>query len=239
MEKQPHIQLDNHLGISKAILVGDPARLDVLKRLLDSPQEIAYNREFRSISGTYKGIPILGISTGIGAPSCAIAVEELTQIGIKQAIRVGSAGAYQNHIGLGELIIAQAIVRNDGLTMNYAPVELPAIPDLDLLSQAKKLSENYPAHFGIIRSHDGFYMDNNAEIEQKWSALGVLGADMESGALLTLGRLRGLQTLSILNNVVLWGANVKEGINDLVNSAEKVAKGEQASLQLALEILAN
>lgn len=233
---QPHIQLDDTIGLTKAILVGDPARLDALGELLENSQERAYNREFRSISGLYKGTPILGISTGIGAPSAAIAIEELAQIGIKQAIRVGSAGAYQSHIGIGELIIATASVRDDGLTKKYADPALPALPDLDLLLQAKTSAPD--AHFGLIRSHDGFYMDDNAQVEQVWSDYGILGADMESGALFTLGQIRGIQTLSILNNVVLWGQYVQDGINDLVHSQEKAAQGERDSLQVALDILA-
>ena len=234
-ELQPHIQLNDNLGITKAILVGDPKRLNHLKALLEDSSEVAYNREFRSISGTYRGQKILGLSTGIGAPSTAIAVEELKQIGIQTAIRVGSAGAYQSQIALGELIVGTGCVRDDGLTLNYAPINLPAIPTLDLLIKAKELAPQ--AHFGLIRSHDGFYMDDNAKVEEKWSHLGVLGADMESGTLLTLGHLRGIQTLSILNNVVLWGGDVKEGINDLVNQDQQVAQGEMASLHLALEIL--
>lgn len=233
--KQPHIQLSSDLGISKAILVGDPARLDVLKEYLEDVEELAYNREFKSIKGIYQGTTVLGISTGIGAPSAAIAIEELNQIGIKETIRVGSAGAYQSNIGLGELIIGTGCVRHDGLSLNYVPQAYPAVPSLSLLTLAKKLAPD--AHYGIIRSHDGFYMDNNEVVEKEWSAHGVLGADMESGILMTLGRLRGMETLSILNNVVEWGADVKEGINDLVNSENAVASGEKSSLKLALDIL--
>ncbi|CAM3363822.1 Uridine phosphorylase [Streptococcus pluranimalium] len=235
MTRQPHIQLEETLGLRKAILVGDPARLDVLLDFLEDGHELGHNREFRSISGTYKGVPILGISTGIGAPSTAIAVEELAQIGIKEAIRVGSAGAYQSSIALGELIIGTASVRDDGLTSKYVDSALPALPSLKFLMKAKVLAPQ--AHFGMIRSHDGFYMDHNEEVEIFWSEHGVLGADMESSTLLVLGHLRGIQTLSILNNVVLWGQDVQEGINDLVNSEENVSQGEKESLKLALDIL--
>lgn len=232
---QPHIQLDESINLTKAILVGDPARLNRLLELLEDGKELAYNREFRSITGSYQGTPILGISTGIGAPSTAIAVEELAQIGIKQAIRVGSAGAYQSDIELGELIIGTASIRDDGLTNKYADPALPALPSFNLLTKAKMLAPE--VHYGIIRSHDGFYMDNNTQVEEFWSNYGVLGADMESGTLLLVGKLRGMETLSILNNVVLWGQDVQEGINDFVNSESQVAMGEQKSLKLALDVL--
>lgn len=232
---QPHIQLSEEIGIKKAILVGDPARLDTLKGLLDNAEDIAYNREFRSIKGRYNGVEILGLSTGVGGPSATIAVEELAQIGVKEAIRVGSAGAYQPEIGLGDLIIATGVVRNDGISKEYIPVEFPATPDLNLLILAKKYAPF--AYFGTIRSHDGFYMDSNEKTEQLWSDYGVLGADMESGPVMVVGHQRGLKTLSILNNVVLWGGDVKEGVNDLVNEGELVSQGEKASLKIALDIL--
>lgn len=236
-EKQPHIQLTHLNDIQDAILVGDPARLNVLKTLLESPEELEYNREFRSIKGKYKGKEILGISTGIGAPSAAIALEELHNIGINRAIRVGSAGAYQSEIALGELIIGEGAVRCDGLSKKYVPIEYPAVPSFDLITKAHKYAPL--AVYGLIRSHDGFYMKSNDADEKFWSDYGIVGADMESGVIMTIGRLYKMETLSILNNVVLWGGDLAAGVNDLVNADEKVAQGERASLQLALDILSD
>lgn len=95
------------------------------------------------------------------------------------------------------------------------------------------------AVYGIIRSHDGFYMDDNAKNEAFWSGKGIVGADMESGALMTIGRQRGMETLSILNNVVLYEGDLAAGVNDLVNGDDLMAKGEVASLKLALDILSD
>lgn len=233
---QPHIQLSSDMDVSKAILVGDPARLDILKTFLEDAHEVTYNREFRSVVGYYKSTKVLGLSTGVGAPSAVIAIEELAQIGVKEAIRVGSAGAYQDGIELGQLLIATGVVRDDGLSKQYVPVNYPAVPSLRLIHLAKKYAQD-KTWFGIIRSHDGFYMDDNAETEAYWSHFGVLGADMESGAVMTVGDLRGVETLSILNNVVLWQGDLQEGVNNLVNEGEIVAQGERDSLQLALDIL--
>lgn len=235
MEKQPHIQLGSDLNLQDAILVGDPGRLDSLAALMENVKELQYNREFRSICGTYNGKTILGLSTGIGAPSATIAIEELKNIGIKRAIRAGSAGAYQKNIDLGRLIITLGSVRDDGISQKYVHSSYPAVPSFDLLAKAHKYAPT--AVYGIIRSHDGFYMDDNQAEEQKWSEYGVVGADMESSALLTIGRMRGIETLSILNNVVLWGGDIMGGVNSLVNANEKVGQGEKASLKLALDIL--
>ena len=103
--KQPHICLDETLGVRYAILPGDPARLDRVAAQLESMRELAYNREFRSLTGTYKGVPVLAVSTGIGGSSAGICVEELHNIGVEAAIRIGSCGALQKGIALGDLIL--------------------------------------------------------------------------------------------------------------------------------------
>ena len=71
---QPHIQLGKDLQIKYALMPGDPARLDRIAPFLENVTELKFNREYRSLSGTYKGVPILAISTGIGGASAGIAV---------------------------------------------------------------------------------------------------------------------------------------------------------------------
>ncbi len=177
------------------------------------------------------------MSTGIGAPSAGIGVEELHNVNVKNVIRVGSAGAMQKGIGLGELIIGEGAVRDDGLTKKYVPGNYPAVPSFKLMALAHKYAPK--AVYGIIRSHDGFYMDDNAEQEAFWSNKGIVGADMESSTLLTVGRQRGMETLSILNNVVLYEGDLAAGVNDLVNGDDLMTEGEMASLKLAFDILSD
>lgn len=217
-EQQPHTQLTTEIGTDSAVIVGDPARVDTATQLLDDVQEWAFNREYKSILGTYKNKRILVMSTGIGAPSAGIGVEELHNVNVKKVIRVGSAGAMQSGIGLGELIIGEGVVRDDGLTQKYVPGIYPAVPAFRLMALAHKYAPQ--AVYGIIRSHDGFYMDDNAKNEAFWSGKGIVGADMESGALMTL---------SILNNVVLYEGDLAAGVNDLVNGDDLMAKGEGGS----------
>ncbi len=95
------------------------------------------------------------------------------------------------------------------------------------------------AVYGIIRSHDGFYMDDNAEQEAFWSKLGIVCANMESSTLLTIGRQCGTETLSILNNVVLYEGDLATGVNNLVNGDDLMTEGEVASLKLAFDILSD
>ena len=236
-EKQTHTQLTTAIDTDSAIIVGDPARVNKAVPFLEDVQEWAFNREYKSILGTYNGKRILVMSTGIGAPSAGIGVEELHNVNVNKVIRVGSAGAMQAGIGLGALIIGEGVVRDDGLTQKYVPGIYPAVPSFELLALAHKYAPQ--AVYGIIRSHDGFYMDDNAENEAFWSDKGIVGADMESGALMTIGRLRGMVTLSILNNVVLYEGDLATGVNDLVDGDALMAKGEVASLKLALDILSD
>jgi uridine phosphorylase len=80
---QPHTQLTKDIDTDSAIIMGDPARVDTIAKLMDHVIPWAYNREYKSIVGTYKGKKILAMSTGIGAPSAGIAVEEMHNVGIK------------------------------------------------------------------------------------------------------------------------------------------------------------
>ena len=232
---EPHTRLTKEIGTDRAIIMGDPARVAMTVALMENAQDWAFNREYKSVIGDYRGKRLLIMSVGIGAPSAGIGVEELHNVGVRQVIRVGSAGALQKNIKLGELVIAEGVVREDGLSARYAPAVYPAVPSYRLLSMAHKYAPE--SVYGIVRSHDGFYTDDNEEIEAFWSKKGVVASDMESGVLMVIGRQRRMETLSILNNVVLYEADLAEGVNNLVGGADLVAQGEQASLRLALNIL--
>ena len=86
----PHIRLPKDLDVDCVLLPGDPARADTVASHLADARLLASNREFRSWQGTYKGKKMLVTSTGIGAASCAIAVEELIQCGVHNLIRIGN-----------------------------------------------------------------------------------------------------------------------------------------------------
>ena len=112
--KQAHIQLDESVHAPCALMPGDPKRVDVIAQCLDDVEELTFNREYRSIVGTYKGMRVVGISTGMGGSSVAIAIEELKNIGVHTMMRIGSAGALQEAIDLGDLVICEAAVRDEG-----------------------------------------------------------------------------------------------------------------------------
>ncbi len=235
---QAHLQLEK-INAKYAIMPGDPKRIDVIKQFLDNPKELMYNREFRSIEGTYKGLPIIAVSTGVGGSSASLAVEELHNLGVHTMIRVGSAGAYQNNIDLGDLIIAEGAIRDDGVSKTYIDTIYPACPNSDLLFKIIQVCKdlNYQYHTGIVHSHETFYHDENAMQEEKWHKLGVLGADFESAGLFVVGRIRGCRCASILNNVVLYGQDSADSVAEYVNGESKTSIGERKEIEVALEAL--
>lgn len=237
---QPHIQLDENLGIKYAILPGDPARVSRIAEQMEHVEELGFNREYRSVRGSYKGVPVLAMSTGMGGASMAIAVEELKNIGVTHIIRIGSAGALQEGIGLGDLILVNAAVRDDGASRIYAPDTFPGVADPDLLAACIRAGreKGFRCHVGLCRSHDSFYIDNNEDISAAWSKRGVLGSDMETAALFTVARLRGLKAASILNNVVIWGEDTSESIGSYADGASLTAQGERDEITVALEAFA-
>ena len=237
MEIMPHLKLPVDLGIRYAILPGDPARVDRIAKFLESPRELAFNREYKSVGGSYKGVPILALSTGIGGPSTGIAVEELARMGVKAAIRIGSCGALQKNIHLGDLILVQGAVRDEGTSKTYLAPIYPAVPDYELLAACVEAAreKKFSAYVGLARSHDSFYTDREDEIDAYWSGQGILGADMETAALFVIGRLRGMKTASILNTVVEYEENLEENINSYSDGASLTMRGEEQEILTALE----
>lgn len=236
-ELQAHIRIRSDINIKYALLPGDPKRIDAIAKHLTDVVSLADNREYRSISGSYKGVPILALSTGIGGPSTAIAIEELCNCGIKYAIRIGSCGALQPNIEIGHLVLASAAVRDDGVSRTYIGESFPAVSDTDLLFLCENAAKqnNFAYHTGIVRSHDSFYTDREEEICEYWSERGILGADMETAALFVMGRLRGMKTASILNNVVTFGGDAAEGVDNYVTGENLAAEGERREIITALE----
>ena len=239
--KQPHILCSDNDIEKMVILPGDPERVLRVAGFLDTWEEVAYNREFRTIKGTYKEMPITVTSTGIGGASATIALEELIACGAKYFIRIGSAGACNSQIDIGDLIIPTGVVREEGASRMYVSDNYPAVASFNLLRVINDTSIKlgYKTFMGITRSHDSFYIDNEREIMKHWNSKNVLGSDMETSAIYTVGSLRQVQVASILNNVVRYEADVKDAINDYVDDETKATEGEKKEIILALESFYN
>ena len=111
-----------HLGLTKndlqgatlAIVPGDPERVEKIAALMEKPVKLASHREFTTWRAELDGKAIIVCSTGIGGPSTSIAVEELAQLGIRTFLRIGTTGAIQPHINVGDVLVTTASVRLDG-----------------------------------------------------------------------------------------------------------------------------
>jgi uridine phosphorylase len=203
-----------HVGLARGevgeyvLVPGDPGRTPMIAKHLEDAREVAFSREYRTFTGSLGGVPVSAMSTGMGGPSVAIGVEELSELGVHTFIRVGTCGAAQPEIKVGDLVIALGAVRTEGTPNGYVPAEYPAVASLDVVNalvDAARASR-VPHHVGIIRSVDALYSDLvpdsmprphlRDELEM-WSRAGVLSNDMETSTLFVVARLRKLRAGTI------------------------------------------
>lgn len=238
--RMPHINLDETVGTSLAILPGDPKRAERVAEHMEGVADLGMSREYRALRGTYKGVPILAMSTGMGGPSVAIAVEELNRLGFKALIRIGSAGALKPDFQIGDLVIATGAIRDDGTSRLYVDPQYPAIGDftLNCLLKIKATELGFRHRLGIVRTHDALYSDKNPELYSKWATTPCLASDMETSTLFTVASLRGIQAASVLNIVALHKSDIAESICKYASKSDDTMAGETKEIILALEALA-
>jgi uridine phosphorylase len=192
----------------RAILVGDPGRIDLFAEHLDEVRTVGDNRGLRVVTGTSGGVPVTVCAFGMGAPVAVIVLEELAELGARTVLRVGTVMALDSG-ALGDLVVASAAVRGERTSATYVPEGYPAVPDLDLLFGTlvalERLDEQY--RVGLVASLDGFYSEMFAArperedaVEARLRALaadGVIAVDMETSALLVAARKIGVRAGSL------------------------------------------
>lgn len=244
--------LQYHLHIKEGdvgeyvILPGDPKRCQKIAKYFDNPQLVADNREYVTYTGYLNGVKVSVTSTGIGGPSASIALEELVKAGAKKFIRVGTCGGMDTVVKGGDIVIATGAVRMEGTSKEYAPIEFPAVADLDivnsLVQSAKKLGFNY--HTGIVECKDSFYGQHEAdkmpvsyELTNKWRAwlrLGCKASEMESAALFIVGSYLRVQVGSVFL-VVANQEREKQGLeNPVVHDTESAIKVAVEAIKMML-----
>ncbi|HOV49732.1 MAG TPA: uridine phosphorylase [Candidatus Cryosericum sp.] len=197
------------------LLPGDPGRCELIARAFDNPVKVAQNREYVTYSGTLLGERVSVTSTGIGGPSTAIAVEELSMVGADTFIRVGTSGAMQPGMSVGDLAIVTAAIRDEGTSRQYLPVEFPAVADMGVTLALKTAAASlgYPLHLGITQSKDSFYGEISPDRQpvgeelkarrRAWIAGGAICSEMESSTLFVIAsilRRRAGGVMLIVNN---------------------------------------
>ena len=177
------------------LLPGDPGRCEKIAKYFDEPAFLSSNREYTIWTGKLCGKPVSVCSTGIGGPSASIAMEELTNIGADTFIRIGTCGGIDLDVQPGDVVVATGAIRFEHTSMEYAPIEFPAVSDFNIAWALKTASEElgYRTHTGIVQCKDSFYGQHSPEkspvyyeLLQKWESwkrLGVKASEMESAAL--------------------------------------------------------
>ena len=192
------------------IVPGDPNRVPVIAESLENVINQGQNREFNAYKGTHKGIEVSVVSTGIGCPSTAIAVEELSHIGAEVFIRIGTSGSVDKSAKKGDIFIATAAVRDDGTSKQYIPIEFPAIASHNVVGNLIKASKNLniDSKVGICQSKDSFFGETEPDrmpvapyLDFKWKSWqegGVGASEMEAATLFTLSQIKRIEAGAIL-----------------------------------------
>ena len=195
------------------ILPGDPGRCPSIAALFDDAHLVARNREYTTYTGTLLGEKVSVCSTGIGGPSASIAMEELAAIGADTFIRVGTCGGIAMDVLPGDVVVATGAIRYEHTSLEYAPIEFPAVPDFDVTAALKAASESlgYRTHTGVVQCKDSFYGQHSPEkspvyydLLQKWESwkrLGVKASEMESAALFVVAAALGVRCGSCFHAV--------------------------------------
>jgi len=233
---QYHIGLKEGDAGEYVLLPGDPKRCVKIAQHFDDAKLVADRREFVTYTGYLDGTKVSVTSTGIGGASAAIAMEELTKVGAKTFLRIGTCGGMQKEVKSGDIIIATGAIRMEGTSKEYAPVEFPAVANLDvanaLVNAAKNLGYTY--HTGIVQCKDSFYgqhspetMPVGYELMNKWEAwkkLGCLASEMESAALFVVASYLKVRAGSVFLTVANQERE-KAGLeNPVVHDTEKAIK---------------
>ncbi|MCF2663155.1 uridine phosphorylase [Oscillibacter valericigenes] len=238
LEKQFHIHCAPGDVGRYCILPGDPGRVPAIAALFDDAKRVAYNREYNVWTGYLLGEKVTACSTGIGGPSASIAMEELYNCGADTFIRTGTCGGIDLSVQSGDIVVATGAVRYEHTSLEYAPIEFPAVPDLGVtncLAQATK-ALGLPLHTGVVQCKDSFYGQHSPEkspvfyeLQAKWESwkrLGVKASEMESAALFVVAAALGCRCGSCFH--VIWNqereaAGLDQKMNEDTANSVKVA----------------
>ncbi|WP_302081883.1 nucleoside phosphorylase [Salinibaculum rarum] len=233
MGKQPHLLVEEGDLADIALVPGDPGRVDRIAAHCDEATTVAENREYKLVNATYEGTDLTICSTGIGSPSAAIAAEELAAVGVETLIRVGTTGALQSGIEIGDMVVATGAAKDEGTTKRYEDDTVPAVPDYDVLTALVDGAEDNgeDVHVGPIATDDAFYAETDAYVED-WEDAGLLAVEMEAAALFTLARRKGLRAGAICT----VDGNLVEGTQKGETDAEELPAKAKNNVERAIDI---
>lgn len=231
--KIPRTGLPGH-----ALVVGDPERATSVASLLDDSAPIGQNREYRSYSGSWRGVPVVVSSHGVGGPGALCQFVELAEAGVHTFVRFGTAGALRADIADGDLVIPEAAVRDDGVTGQLIHTEFPAYatPEAVIAIDRAAAAHEVRAHRGVVWTRAAFSPMVLDLPVADYVAARVIAIEMELATLLVFAALRGLRAGGVL---VIDGNATAD--NDDPSSYDPhrqvVADGVAAGSRVALDAL--
>jgi Uridine phosphorylase len=231
--KMYHIGLGDGEIAPNVLLPGDPGRCETIAKCFDEAVYLTSHREYLSYNGKYKDVPVAVMSTGMGCPSVAIGIEELKHLDCKNLIRVGTCGGWGYDIKPGSIVIVTGAVRGEGTSLEYVPVEFPAIANIDVVCAMREAAKELgiPAELGLTRSHDAFYRESPGVqdlVEKRirpWAEAGVKVVENESSTLFIVSELLDMRAgtiLVVLDNI--WTGEEIDYDSDLPPLVEKATQ---------------
>lgn len=238
-KKQFHLMITSEDVGRYVILPGDPGRVSKIAAHFEDAHHVAQNREYNIYTGTLCGEKVSAVSTGIGGPSAAIALEELVRCGAHTFIRVGTSGGIDTKVCGGDLILASAAIRGDGTSKEYLPPDYPAVANFEVLSALRNAAERLcdgtagnSYHIGVVQSKDSFYGETNPEtmpireyLQTRWEAYvrcGALASEMECATLFSVGTARHVRVGGVIT--AIWNVErTKAGLDDKVSTSSEKA----------------
>ena len=236
MAKQPHLLVEEDDVTDLAIIPGDPGRVDRIAAQCEDVVEVSQNREYTVVNATYDDRRLTICSTGIGCPSVAIAVEELSRVGVETFLRCGTTGALQAGIEIGDMVVATGAAKEEGTSKRYESELYPAVPDYDALSALVDAAEenDEDVHVGAIVSDDAFYNESDEYIDD-WEDAGLLAIEMEAAAVFSLARRKGLAAGAICTVDGNLVEGTKKGATEDEELPEKARDNVERAIAITLE----
>lgn len=199
----PHISAEPGDFAEAVLLPGDPLRArHIAETHLDDARLVTSVRNMLGFTGTHQGMPVSVMGTGMGVPSSAIYITELTRVyGARRLIRVGSTGAIPEHIGLRDVILAIGASTDSSVNRaRYDGMDFAATADFRLLQAAATAAQTRQAvvHVGNVHTSDLFYAPFPERTLAAWRHMGILAAEMETAGLYGLAAQEGVRALSVL-----------------------------------------
>jgi uridine phosphorylase len=236
MAKQPHLLVEAGDLTDIALVPGDPGRVDRIADKCSNVETVAQNREYKIVNAEYEGRPLTICSTGIGAPSATIAAEELEAVGVETLLRVGTCGALQSDIEIGDMVVATGAAKDEGTTKRYESETFPAVAHHEVLTELVDVSNDRDesVHVGAVATDDAFYAETE-EYVSEWEDANITAVEMEAAALFTLARRKGIRAGAICTVDGNLVEGTQKGETEGDELPEKAKNNVERAIEIALE----